>query len=146
MRREQWLRIDGKGGLPLGQMPISRVCDLDRSVGLRARGRPSLLSRYLQQCSPNFRCYGLPAQFIDYVTRARRENFDGGASAGAVEKVQVLNIRLRLVVLASMTVEPSRPYRAVQRKRGVDGSWHFWWPEPPPHPVPKGETFWGSDR
>jgi hypothetical protein len=44
MRREQWLRIDGKGGLPLGQMPILRVCDLDRSVGLHARGRPSLLS------------------------------------------------------------------------------------------------------
>ena len=59
--------------------------------------------RYLQQCSPNFRCYGLPAQFIDYVTRARRENFDGGASAGAVEKVQVLNITLRLALLWQMT-------------------------------------------
>jgi hypothetical protein len=54
MRREQWLRIDGKGGLPLGQMPISRVCDLDRSVGLRARGRPSLLSPLPLTMQPKF--------------------------------------------------------------------------------------------
>jgi hypothetical protein len=35
-------------------MPISRVCDLDRSVGLRARGRPSLLSPLPPTMQPKF--------------------------------------------------------------------------------------------